>query len=761
MPLRDGNPRTWNNVWSPYQVIMNYSVKVLRANNLSVGEQNKPDKKLLVHIGLYHGVETLCPTVFTKKDVSCGNPNGTEFYSWNETCEFDLAISNLPRNARLCIAICTVKRARRNKQDGSTAGVPIAWLNVPVFDFSGYLKQGKHTFNCWPWPVRTDDGLSVDSLDGNNLNPLGGVAPNHDIDAPILTVEFSTFVAQVAYPSHAKVLEHAANQGQNFSRSTPGSYMKTLDEILKKDQLSDNEKDLLWDLRLDVRDNYPQQLDKVLASVKWNSFKCVSIAQALLESWTPLDQDHAMGLLESKFADERVRSFGVSCLEKLRDDELQQYLLQFVQALKFDSYVDSTLVQFMLNRAWKNRKLGHFLFWHLKSEIDLPSTKSTLRYALILEAYLYGNIPHMELLYKQNEALHKMKALNERVKNDKEFPMKQIKDKAREALQETAKQESFRDAMQMVECPLQPSVILESLKVEKMKVMNSKMRPLWLVYDTKDSPNSSMSIIYKNGDDLRQDMLTLQIISIMDTLWKEEGLDLRMIPYGCLATGHESGLIRVVTQSNTVANIQKGKGSRLASSFRYQTLFEWIKEHNQSEIEQRQAIENFTYSCAGYCVATYVLGVGDRHSDNIMVTEKGSLFHIDFGHILGNFKSKLGIKRERVPFVLAHDFVHVINKGKTNNKEDFEIFRKLCERAFCILRKRGRLFMTLFSLMLQSGLQELRDPADLDYLRDTLQLHMTEEQAVKAFKSKFNKALADAWSTSINWFFHNNVRDNA
>ena len=45
------------------------------------------------------------------------------------------------------------------------------------------------------------------------------------------------------------------------------------------------------------------------------------------------------------------------------------------------------------------------------------------------------------------------------------------------------------------------------------------------------------------------------------------------------------------------------------------------------------------------------------------------LFHIDFGHILGNFKSKFGVRRERVPFVLTDHFVYVIANGKERGSE--------------------------------------------------------------------------------------------
>lgn len=118
----------------------------------------------------------------------------------------------------------------------------------------------------------------------------------------------------------------------------------------------------------------------------------------------------------------------------------------------------------------------------------------------------------------------------------------------------------YKDQLQEIINPLNPRLKLDKIKIEKCKFMDSKMKPLWLVFTNEDIGVEDTSIIFKNGDDLRQDMLICNMLRIFDKLWKDEGLDFRLSFYNVIATtSTNSGLIEVVPKANTIANIQKEK----------------------------------------------------------------------------------------------------------------------------------------------------------------------------------------------------------
>ena len=136
----------------------------------------------------------------------------------------------------------------------------------------------------------------------------------------------------------------------------------------------------------------------------------------------------------------------------------------------------------------------------------------------------------------------------------------------------------------------------------------------------------------------------------------------------------------------------------VTGSFKDTPISDYLVKHNPSQLEFARAVNNFTRSCAGYSVITYILGICDRHNDNIMVKQSGHLFHIDFGKFLGDAQMFGNFKRDRTPFVLTPDMVYVINGGEKMSQK-FHDFVDICCKSFNIIRKNGNLLLNLFTLV--------------------------------------------------------------
>ena len=185
--------------------------------------------------------------------------------------------------------------------------------------------------------------------------------------------------------------------------------------------------------------------------------------------------------------------------------------------------------------------------------------------------------------------------------------------------------------------------------------------PLKLTFDSLDTTAPPVEVMFKVGDDLRLDALALQMIRLMDFFWLREGLDLRMVHFRVLSTSGRRGLVELVSECETLRKIQEVNG--IAGGFNKRVIENWLRRQNQTDLDFRAAVNNFRRSTAGCVVATYLLGVCDRHNDNIMLRRSGHQFHIDFGKMLGDAQRIAGISRDRQPFVFTSDMAYVVCGG--------------------------------------------------------------------------------------------------
>uniref|UniRef100_A0A673GVR0 Phosphatidylinositol 4-phosphate 3-kinase C2 domain-containing subunit alpha-like n=1 Tax=Sinocyclocheilus rhinocerous TaxID=307959 RepID=A0A673GVR0_9TELE len=488
-------------------------------------------------------------------------------------------------------------------------------------------------------------------------------------------------------------------------------------------ELSRADRQLLWDQRYYCRD-YEYSLPKILASAPSWDWGSMGEIHSLLHHWPPLSPVSALELLDSKFADTEVRKVAMSWIESSSDDELADYLPQLVQAVKFECHLNNALAIFLLSRALGNINIAHYLYWLLRDAVQDPAFSQ--RYDRILGTLLClcGTGLRAEL-EKQTRLVQLLGALAEKVRQANSSTRQVVLLEGLERVQSFFQKNSCR-------LPISPSLVACSF-------FNSNAVPLKIALVNADPLGDEINVMFKVGEDLRQDMLALQMIRIMDRIWLQEGLDLRIVNFKCISTGKDKGMVELVPSSETLRKIQVEYG--VTGSFKDKPLAEWLRKYNPAEDEYEKASENFIYTCAGCCVATYILGICDRHNDNIMLRSTGHMFHIAF------------LAMDRAPFVLTSDMAYVINGGERPTSR-FQLFVDLCSQAYNLIRKHSNLFLNLLSLMTQSGLPELTGVQDLKYVYDALQPQTTDAEATIFFTRLIESSLGSV-ATKFNFFLHN------
>ncbi|KAJ2590625.1 Phosphatidylinositol 4-kinase pik1alpha (PI4-kinase)(PtdIns-4-kinase) [Coemansia sp. RSA 1722] len=237
-----------------------------------------------------------------------------------------------------------------------------------------------------------------------------------------------------------------------------------------------------------------------------------------------------------------------------------------------------------------------------------------------------------------------------------------------------------------------------------------------------------LSVIVKEGADLRQEQLALQLIREMGRIWDHEAVGVFVKYYRIMVTGEGCGLMETITNTVSVHSIKKEFYSR-NPDYRgppYTLYNYFVTSYGTPDTERfREAQDCFMRSLVPYSLITYILQIRDRHNGNILLDTSGRIIHIDFGFMLWNSPGSVGF--EQAPFKFPMEYVDILG-GRDSAK--FALFRELLIKAFLALRKHADNICLLVEMMIKdSPLPCLGGgAATVSTLRDRFHLSLSEQQ---------------------------------
>ncbi|XP_021104653.1 DNA-dependent protein kinase catalytic subunit isoform X3 [Heterocephalus glaber] len=249
---------------------------------------------------------------------------------------------------------------------------------------------------------------------------------------------------------------------------------------------------------------------------------------------------------------------------------------------------------------------------------------------------------------------------------------------------------------------------------ERVKVMPSIRRPKRIVirgHDEKEYP-----FLVKGGEDLRQDQRIEQLFEVMNVILSRDAAcsqrNMQLRTYRVVPMTSRLGLIEWIENTFTLKDIlldnmsQEEKATYMSNDIeapiidygewlakmsgkhdvgaymlmykganRTETVMAFRKRESKvpADLLKRAFVKmssgpeaflalrsHFSTSHALLCISHWLLGIGDRHLNNFMVTmETGGIIGIDFGHAFGSATQFLPVP-ELMPFRLTRQFINLM-----------------------------------------------------------------------------------------------------
>lgn len=294
-------------------------------------------------------------------------------------------------------------------------------------------------------------------------------------------------------------------------------------------------------------------------------------------------------------------------------------------------------------------------------------------------------------------------------------------------------------------------------------------------------------------------MLATQFLDTCDKILKASGLDLKMKKYKCVPVGEKKGFIEWVPEAFALSEICKPMGSsaltqhqnigrngtkgqaengnnendsansafiRTGSWCQFESLRslrhnpktaynngiglsgenpvqDFFRTHAYDEnapyFIKKAVMDNFVKSCAGYSVITYILGVGDRHTDNLLLHPEGYFLHCDYSFILGQDP------KTYQPMRITE---HMVNGMGGRDSDNFAKFLSFAGAAFVTLRRHPsvRVLLSIVRAMIDSEIPDVginQNPETaLQRMLERFCLDLNEDEAVNFLEENIERSIS-------------------